>query len=94
MKAKELECIHKLIYEGMYEEFKEYIIDNKLAKEEDFKLLNRDSEKARFIGHTLDNAAKEEKLLLLDYEWSLLPLEIITITCINLTEKKEFKYGH
>lgn len=94
MKAKELECMNKLIHEDMYEDFKEYLIDNKLAKEEDFKLLSRDFERARFIGQILDDAAKDGRLQLVDYEWSFLPLELITVTCVSETEKREFKYGH
>ena len=93
MKKKELECINKLIHEDLYLDFKEYIIENKLAKEEDFSALHRDTERARFICSILDQAAKEDKLILLDYEWTLLPLEIIKVTCVTETEKREFTYG-
>jgi len=94
MKEKELECINKLIYEDLYEDFKEYILDNKLAKEEDFRLLARDTERARFVCYTLDQAAKAEKIILLDYEWTFLPIELIKVTCVTEREKREFTYGH
>ena len=93
-KKKELECIHKLIYEDMYYEFQEYLIDNKIAKAEEFVNLANDAEKARFICATLEQAAKDEKLILLDYEWAFLPIEIIKVTCVTETEKKEFTYGY
>lgn len=94
MKIKELECINKLIHEDLYLDFKEYIVDNKLAKEEDFISLVKDYEKAKFICYTLDQAVKNEKLILLDYEWSFLPIELIKVTCVTETEKREFTYGY
>jgi len=39
MKIKELKCINKLISKDLFIDFKEYIIDNKLAKEEEFNEL-------------------------------------------------------
>ena len=92
--SKKLDCIKKLIEIGMYDEFKEYIVENKLAGEHEFKTLNRDIEKARFIYETLGSAAKDNKLILLDFEWSFLPIELIKITCVTETGKKEFTYGY
>jgi hypothetical protein len=93
MTTKELNCIAKLIDKELYLDFKEFLIDNKLASEDDFKDLTRDFEKASFICATLTQAALEEKLILLDYEWVLLPKEYIKVTCITETERKEFAHG-
>lgn len=93
MKTKEIECILRLVNSDMYLDLKEYIVENKLAAESDFKGLTRDFEKATFICGVLDVAAKENKLILLDYEWVILPKEYIKITCVTETEKKEFTHG-
>ena len=41
----------------------------------------------------LDNAVKEEQLQLVDYEWSILPIERICLTVVSNSTKKEFRYG-
>lgn len=93
MKAKELQCMSKMIHEGFYEDFKEYIIENKLAPKQDLEALIRDTEKARFICATLEQSCLDDKLQLIDYEWTLLPRETIKITCVSNIEKREFTYG-
>lgn len=77
-----------------YEEFRDYLIESKLSTIEDFMQLNRDFEKAKFIGETLQMAAESEKLLLLDYEWKILPIEQIKITVVMPSGKKEFTHGY
>ena len=93
MNKKEIECIKRLIEKDVYLDLKDYIIDNKLAKEEDFAPLIRDQERAIFICFTLEQALKDERLMLVDYEWTLLPLEFIKLTCVSPDEKKEFIHG-
>jgi len=93
MKTKELECILKLVNLDFYEELKEYIIDNKLAKESDFKELYRDFERAGFIYTTLKAAEENEDLILLDFEWVFLPKHYIKLMCVTETEKKVFSHG-
>lgn len=93
MKTKQLECIFRLIQLGALEEIKEYLIESNLVKEEDFFNLSRDTEIASFIYDTLQLAVSSKHLQLLDFEWSLLPLELIRVTCVTDTEKKEFTHG-
>lgn len=93
IKTKKIECILRLINRDMFIELKEYLIENKFVKEDDFRELTRDFEQAAFIYTALNKAAADEKLILLDYEWVLLPKEYIKIICITGTEKKEFTYG-
>lgn len=93
MNKKNVECIFRMLELGAFDEFKEFLIDIKVASEESFIGLNRTSEKARFICEALHKAAEDELLLLLDYEWTLLPFETIKITCVTEREKKEFSHG-
>ena len=94
---KKMQCIAKLIEQGMYSEFVEYINDNKLDKNNDIFILGSSNmtNKAKLVYGILEEAAKDEKLMLLDYEWQYLPHEYIKITCVaERTGKKEFTYGY
>lgn len=93
VRLKELECIKRLIEKDAYPEMRDFLVDKKLAKSEDFEGLTRDIEKARFICATLEQATEDEKLILLDYEWTLLPLETIKVTCVTKEAKIEFTHG-
>ena len=91
---KKLECIKRLVEFERFYDLKEWMVESKLALESDFKGLTRDSEKAEYIYITLTKAAQDGSILmLLDYEWSLLPFESIKLTCITNAEKKEFTVG-
>ena len=46
------------------------------------------------IATLLDNAVKEDQLQLVDYEWTILPVERLCLTIVSNNTKKEFKYGH
>ena len=91
---KKIECIRKLIDNDMFIDLTEWLIENKFAKSDDFMGLARNKEKAECVYQKLNEAMAEEKLQLIDYEWNLLPLELIKITCITETEKKVFTYGY
>jgi hypothetical protein len=41
----------------------------------------------------LNKAAQNDKVMLLDYEWAILPREYIKITVVTDREKKEFTYN-
>jgi len=91
---KKLKCILRMIELDYYYEFTEWMVEHKIIIEEDLVGLTRDLEKAEFIDCELRFALKEGKMQLLDFEWSLLPLEVIKIICVTETTKKEFTHGY
>ena len=94
---KKMECIQKLINEGMFLDFKEYVLDNRLVDKSHFEIYTTSNiiNKAKVIYDILEQAHEDEKLLLLDYEWQYLPHEYIKLTCVSeQTGKKEFTYGY
>lgn len=86
---KKIACIERLIEIGLYEEFIDWMLDSSLIKEMPKDLLSNYA-KAEYIYSVLERSAKDNKLMLLDYDWIMLPVEIIKITCITDREKKEF----
>lgn len=77
-----------------YEELAEYLVFNKLAILTDVRAAIHPQERAELILISLKRAADEEKLLLLDFEWKILPIEQIKITCVSPREEKLFTYGY
>ena len=63
------------------------------TKKDDFVELTRNQERAEYIYSVLNQAVEDEKLQLLDFEWNLLPKEVIRIMCVTALEKKVFTYG-
>ncbi len=92
---KKIECIKRLLLlsSGQYYEFANWLMEHKLADEGDFESVSRIQERAELIYEKLRNAEVNSKLMLLDYEWTILPLETIRITCVTTVEKREFTHG-
>lgn len=95
MNNRKIECLLRLLKkEESYSTIVEWLIEQKIIILQDAKGLTRDQEKAEFLYHSFKKGESIEKIQLLDYEWTILPLEQIRITCITDREKKEFTYGH
>jgi hypothetical protein len=45
------------------------------------------------IAVLLEQAVKDEKVQLLDYEWTILPVERMSLTIVTQTDKRVFTYG-
>lgn len=92
---KKIECIKRLFKKNRsYMEMCEFFIEQKLTTEMEVNSYTREEERARFLFNLLEKAEKDEKFQLVSYEWQVLPLELIKITCITEREVKEFSYGH
>lgn len=87
-------CILKLIEKNGFQEFSEYLTANKLVSQSDLSAAIHPQERAELIFTSLKKAEAEEKLLLLDFEWKMLPFEQIKITVVSSREEKLFTYGY
>lgn len=92
---KKVECIKRLFKKNQsYNEICEWLVAQKLATQQEVNSYTRDQERADFIYNTLLKAEEDEFLQLLDFEWTILPLETIKITCVTEREEIVFAYGH
>jgi len=95
MNNRRIDCILRLLKkEEAYGLIAAWLVEQKIVSLEDAKGQTRDQEKAEFIYFALKKGEELEKLILVDYEWTILPLEQIKITCVTEREKKEFTFGH
>lgn len=95
MQNKRIDCILRLIkINDIYSDICVWLIEQKIVTRTEAEGQSRDQEKAEFLYHAFKKGVELEKFQLLDYEWTILPLEQIKITCITDRETKEFTYGH
>ena len=95
MSSKKIECISRLIeLNNAYSEICEWLIEQKIITLSEVQIRTRKQEQAEFVFFSLKEACDKDMLMLLDFEWSILPQELIKITCITYREKKEFTYGY
>jgi len=89
-----IDCIERLLkLNHSYDEICDWLVLNKFTDDISVKANLRLREKAEFIYKVLKQKEKEEKIILLYFEWSTLPSESIKITCTTQEEEKVFTYG-
>lgn len=89
------ECIIRLFRKNnSYSEMCEWLVESKIIEKDEPSAYIREHERASFILSTLQKAEEDGKLLLLYFEWEILPKELIRITCTSEKEEKVFSYGY
>lgn len=89
-----IDCLERLLeLNNSYEEICEWLLLNKFTDDVSVKEYTRRRERAEFIYSILARKEKSEDIMLLYFEWSILPKETIKITCVTATEEKLFTYG-
>jgi hypothetical protein len=88
-----LECIKRLLNKtNCFVEISEWLIELKILEQSSLKLKTRPDERAILILDALTKAEEKEVFQLLYFEWTILPVESIKLTCVTNKESKEFKY--
>lgn len=91
---RKIECIERLLeINYSYEEMGEWLVENKFTDYATVDSYKRTKEQAEFIYSTFRQLADDDKIILLYFEWSILPTESIKITCVTPTEERLFTYG-
>jgi hypothetical protein len=91
---KKIECIKRLIKKNnAYLEICEWLLERKLITDLQIESHTRLDERAQLIFNILEEAVERPDFQMIDWEWQVLPLELIKITCITETEVKVFSYG-
>ena len=92
---KKVECIKRLLKkDNSYTEMCEWFLEHKLVTKLEAASYSRLDERAVFLFNVLETASENTKFQMVDWEWSILPLEMIKITCITERDVKVFSYGH
>lgn len=90
-KVEFLERLFKLA--SCMEELIEFLKEEKLMNDHQIQTIKSETEKSRLIYMVLENLRRDDKLLLLDYEWILLPVERLKLTIITERNRRDFNYN-
>jgi len=94
MNHKKVEFINRLLrLSHCYEELVQFLIDERMISDFEMSSLKDEADKPRLIYEYLEKLKKEEKLLLLDYEWTILPIERLKLTVVTARDSREFSYN-
>lgn len=94
---KKLECIKRLLsLNNYYTEICEWFIELGITSIQEVNLNSREDERAEFILNILNKESQGVgcKFQLVSFEWQILPIELIKITCITDNDIRYFSHGH
>jgi len=94
MSYKEIQCIDRLFHlNPQLDEMLEFFLQEKIIEPSELPSLKREVKKSEYLYNAMQLAKQKEIITLLDFEWSVLPVERIKITIITTRSSKEFSYG-
>jgi len=96
MGNRKINCILRFMEksDSIYSELMTFLVEERLMKIEEQVDIDRPAERAKFIVNKLDKLLKEEKIMLVDWEWNILPVERIRLLIVTDSMQKDFTYGH
>jgi hypothetical protein len=74
----------------VYQELIAFFVQEKLITEEELKALRQSPEQERTLQAKLASLSAEDKIQLLEYEWTILPLERIKLNIVTASGHREF----
>ena len=92
---KEADCIARLFkLANCYEELVDFLMAEKIISESDLVNLKLELNKPKLLHEILKKAEKEDKLILLAFDWIVLPIERLRLQLITERSNKEFTYKY
>lgn len=91
IKNKETNCLERLsALNGSIDGIAEFLFSEKLLSMDDLKSFKQSPFQAKEMQSILDSLRTNERIQLLEYEWTILPVERIKITVITDRNSQEF----
>lgn len=92
--TREIQCLNRLQETtGQLEDILAFLKLENLVDDNQIKSVKLSSDHPKEIRGILQDLKVRQKLQLLQYEWSVLPVENITITLITDRNQKEFSFN-
>jgi hypothetical protein len=90
----EIECLNRLHQmTGCLEDIMEFLHQEGMLSKEDIKGIRMSPEMAKRLRETLAQLSTDGKLQLLEYEWSILPVERINVLIVTNRMTRNFSYN-
>lgn len=93
--SKEIECLMRL--DGLtpsYDGILEFLHSEDLISRGEGKAIRSSSEVAKKLHEKLTTLSKTKKLQLLEFEWTMLPIERIKVMIVTDRMSKEFSFNY
>ena len=93
---KKVECLNRLFDTlKCRSDILDYLKEEKLISDDVAQGILHDNhtQHASKIASILEELARADKLQLVDYEWTILPKELVKLTLVSRNNKKEFAYS-
>lgn len=91
--SRQIECLNRLnSLDGSIQQIVGFLREEKLITQDQMNLVRSSPAQGKELQLLLASLVSNEKLQLLEYQWSILPVEIITITIVTDSLKREFSY--
>ncbi len=88
---REIECLKRLQQlSPVYDELVAFFVQEKLFSTEELKVLKESVEQARLLQAKMAALSTEDKIQLLEYEWTILPVERIKLSIVTSRGHREF----
>lgn len=92
---KQIECLARLLAaNGSLDDIIDFLIEEKIMDASELPYYRREVSKPKYIWNLLNVAKQKESIMLLDYEWQVLPVERIKITVVTNRNSKNFTYNY
>lgn len=93
---KKIECLDRLfVLLRCRSEILQFLKDEKLITDDTLNviLMEHHATHSTKIATLLEELVKDDKLQLVDYEWTILPKELVKLSLVTKVTKKEFAYA-
>lgn len=93
-KKNEIDALKRLNdLTGQLEDIVSFLKDEKLINDVDLKSIKNSSDRAKETQNILKKLSSNGDIQLLEYRWSLLPVEKIAIHIVTNKNQKQFSFG-
>lgn len=92
-RSKQIECLNRLNdLDGSVQQIALFLREEKIITQDQLNLVRSSPMQGKELQGILAQLVSDEKLQLLEYQWWILPVEIIAITIVTDSLKREFSY--
>lgn len=92
-RSKEIECLNRLDQlNGSISDITQFLLEERIIDKDTFQQVRSAPLKGKELQLVLSRLKLSDKLQMLEYQWQVLPVEIVTITIVTDSVKREFSY--
>ncbi len=94
MSQTKIQCIERYAaLVGDYGDLVDFMLEEKIMHDSQIAEFKKETQKALYLWKLLAGE-RDKKIMLLDFEWSLLPVERLKITIVTERTSKSFGFNH